>query len=132
MTLRLRDSTRTKQVEQVTHFIGEDASGSFGILPGHARTIIALTAGLARFRIGDDPWMYLALPGGILYLRQDLLTICTRRFLIDEDYTRIASALQEQLLQEEENLRAIKSSLRQMEDSMFKRLSRMGKAETGL
>lgn len=44
----------------------EDASGGFGILPGHADYLTVIEAGVLRWRGVDGPWMYCALRGGIL------------------------------------------------------------------
>lgn len=127
-TLQLQDANRIERVDGVTAFVGEDASGSFGILAGHARLMTSLTVGLARFRVGDGPWQYLALPGGLLYFRDDRLTLSTRHYLLDEDYTRISAAMQEQLLAEEERLHSIKASLHGMEEELLKRLWQLGRA----
>ena len=62
----LRDSSSAKRIDGVVSFVGEDASGSFGILPGHARIMSILELGLARFRRADEPWQYLAMPGAVL------------------------------------------------------------------
>jgi len=125
-TLQLQDATRTRRIEGVSSFVGEDASGSFGILAGHARLMTSLVLGLARFHVGDAPWQYLALPGALLYFKDDLLTLNTRHFLLDDDYSRISDALQQQLLAEEEELHAMKSSLHSMEEEVLRRLWRLG------
>jgi len=111
----------------VTSFVAEDASGSFGILAGHARMMASLVIGLARFRIGEATWQYVALPGALLYFEANVLTLSTRRYLVDDDYTRISQALQEQLLAEEEALRSIKDSLNQMEEEVLKRIWSLGR-----
>ena len=126
-TLKLQDATRSEQITGVTSFVGEDASGSFGILAGHARIMTSLIIGLARFRIGEDTWKYLAVPAAVLYFRENELTLSTRRYLLDDDYMRISQALQQQLLAEEETLHTIKRSLRQMEEEALKRLWEMGR-----
>lgn len=130
-TLKLHDATRSEQIMEVSTFVGEDNSGSFGILAGHARLMTALIIGLARFRVGEGKWQYLALPGGVLYFHDNILTINTRRYLLDDDYMRISQALQQQLLAEEEQLHSIKKSLHQMEEEVFKRLWEMGRMGTG-
>jgi F-type H+-transporting ATPase subunit epsilon len=97
--LRLQDATRAEEITGVASFVGEDASGSFGILAGHTRMLTALIIGLARFRIGDA-WRYLAVPGAVLYFQDNVLTLSTRRYLLDDDYMRISQSLQQQLLAE--------------------------------
>jgi F-type H+-transporting ATPase subunit epsilon len=121
-TLALHDATRTEEILNVTSFVGEDASGSFGILAGHARMVTSLLIGLARFRSAGGPWRYLALPGAVLYFHDNVLTLCTRRYLLDDDYLRISQALQQQLLAEEEKLHTMKESLQRMEEAVLKRL----------
>ena len=92
-TLLLQDATHAETLTGVTSFVGEDASGSFGILAGHARIMASLTIGLARFRIGDADWQYLALPGAVLYFHDNVLTLSTRHYLRDDDYMRVSQAL---------------------------------------
>ena len=124
-TLLLQDSTRLSRIDDVVTFVGEDASGSFGILANHARMMTVLVIGLARFKTEDRDWQYLALPGAVLYFVDNVLTVGTRHFLQDTDYMRISKALQEELLAEEENLRVTKTSLRRMEEEILKRLWEM-------
>ena len=121
-TLKLQDAARSEEITGVTSFVGEDASGSFGILAGHARTMTSLIIGLARFRVGEDKWKYLAVPGAVLYFCNNRLTLSTRHYLLDDDYMRISQALQQQLLAEEEKLHTMKESLRQMEEAILNRL----------
>ena len=124
--LILRDAAAIRQVDGVRSFVGEDASGSFGIMAGHARFMTCLTFGLARFRGVDARWQYLAMPGAVLYFVDNVLHLNTRRYLVDEDYERIVAALREQLLAEETRLRGMKESLSQLEQEILKRLWRSG------
>ena len=55
-TLRLQDSTRLSRIDDVVTFVGEDASGSFGILANHARMMTVLVMGLARFKTEEADW----------------------------------------------------------------------------
>jgi F-type H+-transporting ATPase subunit epsilon len=130
-TLWLQDATRSEEIAGVTSFVGNDASGSFGILAGHARMMTSLVIGLARFRIGEGAWQYLALPGAVLYFHGEVLTLSTRHYLLDDDYMRISQALQRQLLAEEEKLHAMKESLHHMEEEVLKRLWEMGRKGAG-
>jgi F-type H+-transporting ATPase subunit epsilon len=123
--LNLHAATGGERFPKVHSFVGEDASGSFGIQAGHARFMTSLVFGLARFTGPDGNWRFLAMPGGLLYFKGNELTISTRRYLLDTDYTRISTALSEQLLAEEDTLHGIKESLRRMEEEMFRRLWEM-------
>ena len=125
-TLILQDATHTQRIEQVTSFVGEDATDSFGILAGHARMMTSLVFGLARFRAGENAWQYLALPGAALYFNDNELSLSTRRYLVDDDYERISTALHEQLLAEEQELHELKKSLHHMEEEVLRRLWKTG------
>jgi F-type H+-transporting ATPase subunit epsilon len=129
-TLHLQDATQYEHIEHVTSFIAEDDSGSFGLLAGHENMMTSLVFGLARYRVSDQAWQYLALPGALVYFLSNELYLSTRRYLRDDSYERISSALRQQLLAEEQALHSIRTSLHQMEEEMLKRLwqlSRSGK-----
>lgn len=126
-TLRLQDATRSQDIQGVSSFVGEDASGGFGILAGHARTMTSLAIGLARFRVGENDWTYLAVPGAILYFNNNVLTLNTRRYFIDDNYMRISQTLEQELLAEEQELYSMKKSLHRMEQEVLKRLWEMGR-----
>jgi F-type H+-transporting ATPase subunit epsilon len=124
---KIHDLDGTREFADVSSFVGEDASGSFGILAGHARLITTLVIGLARLRIGDGPWQYVAMPGAVLLFDDNVLHLSTRRCLIGDDYMRISTLLQDQLLAEEQALHDVKDSLRRMEDEILKRLWQMSR-----
>ena len=124
--MELHGAGQTRQISDVLSFIGEDASGSFGLQAGHARFMTLLEFGLARFRAAETDWQYLALPGALLYFSGNRLWIGTRRFLVDSDYSRISRLLQEQLRAEEQALSETKTSLRRMEEALFRRLWQLG------
>ncbi len=129
--LIIRDASQSQRFTDVSSFVGEDASGSFGILAGHSRMMTTLVFGLARFRIGEGPWQYLALPGAVLYFVNNELSISSRRYIIDQDYVRISTALQQQLLKEEQELHRMKTSLHQMLDELLKRMWEIGRRGAG-
>lgn len=124
-TLHLQSATQYERVDDVASFVGRDRTGSFGVLAGHARMMTVLVFGLARFRASDGAWEYLALPGALLYMEDNQLTLNTRRYLRGDDAAQMSDALAAQLLVEEEGLRTIKGSLHQMEETLLKHLWRM-------
>lgn len=128
-TLHLHDSRNSLRVTGVVSFVGEDDSGRFGILPGHARMMTVLVFGLARFRcLGEDSWQYLAMPGGVLYFADNTLYLACRHYLLDKNYQRISRRLVEELLAEEELLDEVRLSVKRMEEALFKRMYEMQRA----
>ncbi len=128
--LCLLDATHSEEIMDVTSFVGEDQTGSFGLLANHSRFMTVLSTGIAKYRIGDSDWKYLAAVGGVIYFKNNVLTLCTYRFLLDDDYSRISQALEKQLVAEEEKLQTFKESLHHMEEEVFMRLWEIGKKET--
>jgi F-type H+-transporting ATPase subunit epsilon len=126
--LRLNDATQSESFPGVVSFVGEDRTGSFGIQAGHARMMASLSFGLARFRTEGDRWQYAALPGALLYFHDNILTLSTRHYVIDDDYQRISQALDEQLLAEERELKSLKESLYRMEEEALRRMWRLGQS----
>jgi F-type H+-transporting ATPase subunit epsilon len=124
-TLHLHSARESEQIEAVDSFVGEDASGSFGLKARHERFMTVLVFGLARYRCPNQPWQYLALPGALLYFADNRLFINTRRYIRDTDYNRISLALTSQLLKEEEVLVGLKQNLKRVEEAMLKRLLEM-------
>lgn len=120
--INLHDATRSETITDARAFVGEDFSGRFGIMANHARMMTTLVFGLARYRKVDGVWQYLALPGALLYFDNNTLTVTARRYLRDDNYLRISSALKQQLLDEEKNLKTIKQSLHRMEEELLKRM----------
>ncbi len=124
--LELHDTSQAQRFDDVSSFVGTDASGSFGLQAGHARFMTVLSFGLARFRLPHGDWRYIAMPGGIAYFSGPRLWIGTRRYLLDTDYTRISRLLREQLFAEEQELHDTKVSLRRMEEELLRRLWQLG------
>lgn len=55
--------------KDVTSFRAEDASGGFGIQPGHVDFLTVSTAGVVRWRSSGGPWRFCAVRGGVLLVR---------------------------------------------------------------
>ncbi|MBK8119479.1 MAG: F0F1 ATP synthase subunit epsilon [Sulfuritalea sp.] len=126
-TLNLLATDRSECIDGVTSFVGEDKSGSFGLLPGHERFMTVLGFGLARVRRTDDQWEYLGFPGGLLYFLGNECRISTRRYLRDTDVTRIAGVLSREMLEEERALDETRHKLHRLEAEMLKRLAELGR-----
>jgi F-type H+-transporting ATPase subunit epsilon len=126
--LHVLSADHTERIEDVTSFVGEDATGSFGLLPHHARFMTTLVFGLARYRQRDGTWHYLACPGALVYFVDNALFLSTRHYVRGDDYQRMAQEVQAQLVQEEATLAAMRHSLRHLEEALVQRLWHMPEA----
>ncbi|GAB3103200.1 F0F1 ATP synthase subunit epsilon [Aestuariicella hydrocarbonica] len=120
--LQLFQSTETDRIDEVTLFVGEDASGSFGIQANHARFITVLTMGLARVDRTDGRREFLATSGGLIYFRKNQLVLHTRRYWRGNNYSDMQAILQQKFQAEDASLQQIKSNLTHIEKAMFRRL----------
>lgn len=125
--MALRSPIAEETVTGVSDFIGEDATGSFGLRARHEAFMTVLVFGLARFRLGEGGWEYLALPGALLHFSDNRLWLTTRRYQRDTDYERITATLSSTLVAEEERMQAGRESLRRLEEAMLRRLWEMGR-----
>ncbi|WP_275099142.1 F0F1 ATP synthase subunit epsilon [Sedimenticola hydrogenitrophicus] len=128
-SIQLQSATQSERLDRMVSFVGEDASGSFGLMRGHARFVTTLVFGLARLRFDDGRREYLALPEAVASFDNDQLTISTRRYLRSGDFSRISQALRQELLQEEVILTGFRRSIGQLEQTMMLRLWRIGRGE---
>jgi len=126
-SMLLRDTQHWQRLEGVRIFVGEDASGSFGLLADHAPIMTHLVFGLARFQCGAEPWQYLAMPGAILYFKNNQLRLSTRRFFLSEDYEQMSQVLRDTLTEEEQLLAEMKHKLHRLEEDVLRRIWELGR-----
>jgi len=121
-SIYLQSATQSEQIDNVVSFVGEDFSGSFGLLSDHARMMTCLKFGLARIIHSNDKEEYIALPGGVLYFVDNKLKIATRHYLRSYDYQQIVMDLDKQLRAEETDILNIKETLHRLDENVLKRL----------
>ncbi len=69
-----------------------DASGDFGILPGHADLLTVLPASVVRFRAGDDVWHFCAVRGGVMTVSGgSRVAIACRQASLSDDLEALAA-----------------------------------------
>ena len=128
--LHLQSSTHYETIPHVVSFVGEDASGQFGLLAHHARMMTCLKFGLAWFRYENNDTEYLALPKDVLYFNENQLYIATRQYFRNRDYQAIQMTIENELQIEEKNLLGIKESLQRLDEEMVKRLWELKRQST--
>ena len=70
MSLKITTPLQTVVAEQdVASIRAEDASGGFGIQPGHVDFLTVIAAGVVRWRGASGPWRYCAVRGGVMLVR---------------------------------------------------------------
>ncbi|HSB25928.1 MAG TPA: F0F1 ATP synthase subunit epsilon [Burkholderiaceae bacterium] len=68
----------------------EDASGAFGLLPGHTDLLTVLRLGVLSWRGAGERWRHCALRGGVLTMRRGCeLQVATREAVVGDDLHRL-------------------------------------------
>ena len=97
MALRLMVSTPLDVVlseVDVQHVRAEDASGSFGVLPGHTDMVTALTASVVRWRDGRRREHFVAVRGGLLRVSGgDTVEIASREAVPGDNLAALEEAV---------------------------------------
>ena len=74
----------------VAHVRAEDDTGAFGILPGHADFLTALSLSVVSWRDAKGSEHHLAVRGGLLQVRDGhLVTIATREAIAGDDLEKL-------------------------------------------
>lgn len=109
----------------IVSFSGRDSSGDFSILAHAERRMTVLMFGLASFKHENGLQEFLALPGGLLYFRNNELLIATQSFAQSIDFKTITTALESEIRVSETEVRETRRSLRRLDEEILRRLSRL-------
>jgi F-type H+-transporting ATPase subunit epsilon len=101
--------------DDVIAVTAEDASGAFGILPGHADLVTALEVSVMSWVQRDSRRRYCALRGGVLHVRDGSeIAIATPEALIADDLERLDIGVLEKLCANVEEERAARAYTEQL------------------
>ncbi|MEX8520295.1 MAG: F0F1 ATP synthase subunit epsilon [Leptothrix sp. (in: b-proteobacteria)] len=127
MTLELLDGHSMRRIDAVRSVVAADASGMFGLMPGHEALVTVLEPGLLRYRCGgaDAPWIHAACVGGLLRGADNHVRIVSRRFLSGDSPEQLQLEL-ERLLTEEYSLRlSARTSQAKIELALLQRMQQL-------
>ncbi|MEZ5556930.1 MAG: F0F1 ATP synthase subunit epsilon [Pseudomonadales bacterium] len=95
--MRLLVTTPTELVvdaSDVHHVRGEDETGAFGILPGHADFLTVLAISVISWRNGDGNTHHVAVRGGVLTVRDgSQVEVATREAVGEDTLQRLGDAV---------------------------------------
>jgi F-type H+-transporting ATPase subunit epsilon len=127
MDIQLLDGRSEHRLTGITSFIAADASGQFGILPGHEPITTVVEPGLVRCRFADGQWHLLATTGGPMVFRHNLLQLVCARFLSADGEEALKMLLTHVLQEEWGERRSERQSWADMERELVKRLNEWSK-----
>jgi len=109
----------------VRHVRAEDETGAFGILPGHADFITALTVSVITWRNHKDEEHHVAVRGGVLTVRDgDLVEVATREAVGEDTLRRLGRVVLERFREELQAEEASRVSATRLQLAAIRQLQR--------
>jgi len=119
-------------LDRVRAVRAEDASGSFGIWPGHADFLTALDTGVLSWRENDDLMRYCALRRGILSVRGGHVSVAAREAVRGDDLEALQSQVLTRFREREAQDTAARVESTRVEARAMRQLLRYLRPERGL
>lgn len=126
-TLLLHDINQQYSYDKVVSFVGRDGSGSFGIQAGHETFVTCLQPGLARFRMAENRWQYVAQPGAVILFQDNQLQLSASQLLLSDDYGSILSQMDSQWHELDQQLGSTKRNIAQVEQALARKILEMNR-----
>lgn len=102
---------------------GEDASGGFGILPGHADYVTVIDAGVLRWRGPLGPWRYCVVRGGVFTVSAGReVHVACRDAVIGDDLAKLQAQVAESRGAREEASRRTRTQSARLHARAIRRL----------
>nr|WP_321466432.1 hypothetical protein [uncultured Desulfobulbus sp.] len=127
----LQDFSRQWDSERALSFIAQDPGGSFGLQARHETFVTCLQPGLARVRIEDEGWWYIAQPGAVVVFRDNVLRLSTSQFIHSRDRDQLIAQMEQVWQAADQGLRTTKTSYLQMEQALTRKLWEMNRQGEG-
>lgn len=99
-----------------------DASGQFGIWPGHENFLTVLVPCVLRYRFEDGRESYAALDGGVLLLEDGRISIATRDAAVAERLAEVADKAAAMLDARKDKERSARAGFAELETTLLREL----------
>jgi F-type H+-transporting ATPase subunit epsilon len=118
------------EADDVVHLRGEDETGAFGILPGHADFLTALALSVVSWRNVEGAEHHLAVRGGMLEVRGgNSITIATREAVAGDDLHRLETEVLATFRRRSEDERVARTDAQRLYLAAIREIYRFLKAE---
>lgn len=111
-------------VPDVASLRAEDASGDFGIQPGHADFLTVIGAGVMRWRAASGPWQYAALRGAVLSVHADTIRVAAREAILSDDLSHLRTEVSAARARAEDTRRSLRSQSARLHARAIRQLMR--------
>ena len=117
----------------VVHVRAEDETGAFGILPGHADFLTALSISVATWKDQAGGEHHVAVRGGMLQvLSGDTITIATREAIVSDDLARLQTEVLTAFRREAEEEKSARTDAQRLYLAAIRQINRFLNSERTL
>jgi F-type H+-transporting ATPase subunit epsilon len=121
-SFRIKIITPTKTFEREIRYIRlKDDTGFFGIMKGHISYLTVLVPSLGYYRDKDDREIFLAVDGGILYVRDGVLTLTSREVFESEDAEKLGEIIDNTIIKRDKSETGVLKMLEGIERSFIEK-----------
>lgn len=114
----------------VAHLRAEDETGAFGILPGHADFLTALSVSVATWRNRTGAEHHIAVRSGMLEVRDgDTITIATREAIASDDLHHLETEVLATFRRQTEEERSARTDAQRLYLAAIRQIYRFLKSE---
>lgn len=99
-----------------------DASGRFGLLPGHELFVTVLAPGLMSFRDEQDRERFAAVDGGVLVLKDNHVSIACREAVVAERLEDVAERVATMIDERRLNERTARAEFAELQSTLLRQL----------
>ena len=118
------------EVDEIAHLRAEDETGAFGILPGHADFLTALSTSVLTWRDRKDAEHHLAVRGGMLQVRGgNAISIATREAVASDDLHHLETDVLTTFHQRSEEERTARTDAQRLYLAAVRQICRFLKSE---
>ncbi len=118
------------EANDVAHLRAEDETGAFGILPGHADFLTALSISVVSWRDKVGAEHHLAVRGGVLEVRGgEIITVATREAVASDDLHQLETKVLASFRRKTEDERAARTDAQRLYLAAIRQICRFIKSE---
>jgi F-type H+-transporting ATPase subunit epsilon len=122
LELEIIASDRVLVEVRVVSLQAADASGRFGLRPGHEDFMTVLVPCVVRYQPEQGAERFAAVDGGVLLLERGRISIATRDTVVAERIDRVADAAAAMLASRREKEQAARSGFAELEITLLREL----------
>lgn len=107
---------------EVASVQAQDATGRFGLLPGHQAFLTLLAPCILAFREESGRERYAAVDGGVMLLEEDLVSVVTREAAVADRLEEVADAAAAMLEARRRKERAARTEFGELQTALLREL----------